>query len=111
MNDDQTQSSPNTEPQLLLESGPMMIRDFNPKGILRFTGRKCVTCAGEILDHWLRDNIDKSLKGLYWCDKEGTQWSEGLTETVWDIPDNFGIPDKVQGLENTTDMSDPKWDE
>lgn len=88
--DNRLLSSPSTDPQLLLESGPMMIRDFNPKGILRFTGRKCATCSGEILDHWLRDNLDKSLKGLYWCTKDGDRWSEGLTETVWDVPEGFG---------------------
>ncbi len=30
--------SPNDEPQLLLESGPMLLREFNPKGVLRFMG-------------------------------------------------------------------------
>lgn len=71
----------NTDPQLLLESGPMMLRDFNPKGILRFTGRKCVTCDGEIMDHWLRPNTN----GEYWCQREGDQASEGITDCVWDV--------------------------
>jgi hypothetical protein len=80
----------NTDPQQLLESGPMLLRDFNPKGVLRFRGRKCVTCSGEIMDHWLRDNMDASLKGLYWCKRDGDTWSEGLNETVWDVPEGFG---------------------
>jgi len=84
-------SSPNTDPQLLLESGPMMLRDFNPKGILRFAGRKCVTCSNEIMDHWLRNDIDASIKGLYWCTRDGDEWSHGLDTTVWDVPEGFGV--------------------
>jgi hypothetical protein len=75
---DQTRSSANTEPQLLLESGPMLLRDFNPKGVLRFTGRKCVTCKGEIMDHWLRPHDDPDLRGEYWCTKDGSMFSQGL---------------------------------
>jgi len=85
-----TLSSPNTDPQLLLESGPMMLRDFNPKGVLRFSGRKCITCGNEIMDHWLRYDMDPSLKGLYWCTPEGIRFSEGLDSTVWDVPEGFG---------------------
>lgn len=87
---DETRSSANTEPQLLLESGPMKIRDFNPKGVLRFTGRHCISCGGEIMDHWLRYDLDASIKGLYWCTKDGQQFSEGLDSTVWDMPEGFG---------------------
>jgi len=87
---DQTRSSANTEPQLLLESGPMLLKDFNPKGVLRFAGRKCITCGGEIMDHWLRPNDDPDLRGEYWCAKEGPQYSLGLTETTWDVPEGFG---------------------
>lgn len=87
---EQTRSSANTEPQQLLDSGPMLLRDFNPKGILRFSGRKCVTCQNEIMDHWLRKDMDKSLLGLYWCTRDGNQWSEGIDQTVWDVPEGFG---------------------
>lgn len=73
-----TLSSPNTDPQLLLESGPMMLRDFNPKGVLRFTGRKCETCNGEIMDHWLRNSLDPDMRGVYWCDKDGRRMSAGM---------------------------------
>jgi hypothetical protein len=68
----------------------MMLRDFNPKGVLRFRGRKCITCGGEIMDHWLRPSLDASIKGLYWCARDGDGWSEGLAETVWDVPEGFG---------------------
>jgi hypothetical protein len=96
MSDYKPLSSSNIEPQLLLESGPMLLRDFNPKGVLRFAGRKCVTCGNEIMDHWLRNDIDASIKGLYWCTQDGDRWSEGLNETVWDVPEGFGnIPDRV----------------
>ncbi len=91
MSDIKPLSDANTDPQLLLESGPMMLRDFNPKGILRFQGRKCVTCGGEIMDHWLRDDIDVSVKGLYWCTRDGMGWSAGLTETVWDVPADIAV--------------------
>jgi hypothetical protein len=77
---DQTRSSANTEPQLLLESGPMLLRDFNPKAVLRFSGRKCMTCGGEIMDHWLRPNDDPDLRGEWWCSEKGDQFSQGMAE-------------------------------
>jgi hypothetical protein len=73
-----TRSSANTEPQLLLESGPMLLKDFNPKGVLRFAGRKCVTCSGEIMEHWLRPSDDPDLRGEWWCTRDGDQFSQGL---------------------------------
>ncbi len=85
-----TLSSPNTDPQLLLESGPLMLRDFNPKGVLRFMGRKCVTCGAEIMDHFLRNSDDPDTKGLYWCTQAGPYYSEGIKDTVWDVPKDFG---------------------
>lgn len=78
--DDKTRSSANTEPQLLSQEGGIRVRDFNPKGILRFTGRKCLTCSGEILDHWIRYSTDADTQGNYWCSKDGEQFSEGLAE-------------------------------
>ena len=75
----------NTDPQLLLESGAMMLRDFNPKGVLRFSGRKCVTCGAEIMDHWLRES-----GGEYWCQREGGAASEGIADCVWDVEEGFG---------------------
>jgi hypothetical protein len=75
---EQTRSSANTEPQLLSESGPIMLRDFNPKAVLRFTGRKCMTCKGEVLDHWIRHEDNPDLRGEYFCNKTGPQYSEGL---------------------------------
>ncbi len=80
-----TRLSANTEPQLLLQSGPMLIREFNPKGVLRFTGRKCITCNTEILDHWLRSG-----SADYWCAKDGDQASDGITDCTIDIPEGFG---------------------
>jgi hypothetical protein len=78
--DNVTRSSANTEPQLLLESGPMLLRDFNPKGVLRFQGRKCVTCKGEIMDHWLRPADNPDLRAEWWCSRNGDQFSQGLAE-------------------------------
>ncbi len=83
-------SAASPDPQLLLESGPMMLRDFNPKGVLRFMGRTCVTCGAEIMDHWLRPSQDADIKGLYWCTQDGPYASEGIKDTVWDVPSYFG---------------------
>ena len=77
---DTTRSSDNTEPQLLTESGPIMLRDFNPKAVLRCQGRVCMTCGNEIMDHWLRHADDPDLRGEYWCTKDGNTFSEGLKE-------------------------------
>jgi len=87
---DSTQSSFNTDPQLLLESGPILLRDFNPRGVLRFTGRKCISCSNEIMDHWLRPNDDPDLRGEYWCTKDGDTFSQGISDCTVDIPEGFG---------------------
>ena len=75
-----TRLSTTADPQLLLDSGPMLVREFNPKGELRFTGRKCITCGQEILDHWLRQG-----SGDYWCVREGGVSSEGIEGCKWDV--------------------------
>jgi hypothetical protein len=77
---DATRSSANTDPQLLSENGGIQLRDFNPKGVLRFTGRLCRTCQGEILDHWIRYEDNPDLRGEYFCTKTGSQYSEGMIE-------------------------------
>lgn len=76
-------------PQLLSENGGIMLRDFNPKALLRFTGRKCVTCGNEIMDHWLRAPSQE-----YYCSKDGMQISEGITDCVYDVPEGFGLNGK-----------------
>ncbi len=86
-----SESSPNTDPQLLLESGPMLLKDFNPKGILYWTGRKCVTCHGEIMDHWLISFVDPELKSLYWCDREGKEFSEGISDCIYEV-EGIAVP-------------------
>lgn len=80
-----TQTSANTEPQLLSEEGGIKLRDFNPKAILRFTGRKCITCGNEILDHWLIYDTNVDMRGFYWCDKSKKQWSEGIADCQFDL--------------------------
>src|SRR5665213_171981 len=88
-------SSPSADPQLLLESGPMMLRDFNPKGVLRFTGRNCVTCGNEIMDHWLRNDGWTE----YFSSETGVQISDGITDCVWDVA-NVSIPVEVHAIES-----------
>lgn len=85
---ERTESSPLNEPQLLTTSGPILLRDFNPKGILRFAGRRCVNldCGREIMDHWLRAGGD----GEYWCERDGGIASQGFTGCTVDIPEGFG---------------------
>lgn len=92
MNEHKTLSASTDEPQLLSQDGGIMLRDFNPKAILRFTGRKCLTCSKEILDHWLIYDESADARGLYWCDKEAKQWSEGITDCQYDVPKGFGEP-------------------
>jgi hypothetical protein len=46
---------------------------------------QCVTCGNEIMDHWLRHADDPDLRAEYWCTKEGSKFSLGLTETMWDV--------------------------
>lgn len=92
MSDERTQSSPNTDPQLLLESGPMLLRDFNPRGVLRFSGRLCISCATPIMDHWLRYADDPDIRGEYWCTKDGNQFSLGIADPKWDV--NIALPDE-----------------
>lgn len=87
---DTTRSSASIEPQLLLESGPMLLSEFNPKGIIRFAGRKCITCGGEIMGHWLRPSDDPDLRAEYWCSKEGPTFSQGIADPQWDVPEGFG---------------------
>ena len=82
---ERTLSASKDEPQLLSADGGIMLRDFNPKGILRFTGRKCVTCDGEIMDHWLRNGSTE-----YYCTKNGEVYSPGITGCTVDIPEGFG---------------------
>jgi len=87
---DITRSNANTDPQLLTEGGPIMLRDFNPRGLLRFSGRKCVTCGDEIMNHWLRHSDDPDIRAEYWCSKEGNQFSQGITDCQYDVPEGFG---------------------
>ena len=85
-----TRSSDNPNPQLLSEEGGIQLRDFNPKAILRFQGRKCVTCENEILDHWIRFADDPDLRGEYWCSRNGDQFSQGIADGQWNVPEGFG---------------------
>lgn len=62
----------------LTASGPITLRELNPKAIARFDSRVCETCESPILGHWIIPNDDPELATSYWCDRLGTQASEGL---------------------------------
>ena len=66
--------------RLLLADGPMMLREFNPRGVLHFMGRKCMTCGQEIMDHWLVPHENQDMRSSYWCDRMGTLASQGMEE-------------------------------
>jgi hypothetical protein len=89
-----TLSASKDEPQLLSQDGGIQLRDFNPKAILRFAGRRCITCNGEIMDHWLRYQDDPDLRAEYWCSRTGNQFSQGITDCQYDVPEGFGSTNK-----------------
>jgi hypothetical protein len=68
----------------------MLLKDFNPKAVLRFAGRKCITCGNEIMEHWLRPNDDPDLRAEYWCSDMGDVFSAGIADGEWDVPEGFG---------------------
>jgi hypothetical protein len=86
-----TRSTSNPEPQLLSQEGGIQLRHFNPKAVLRFEDRKCITCKNEILNHWLIYAKDPDLRSEYWCDKEGTRYSEGIEDGKWEVPEGFNV--------------------
>lgn len=66
---------------LMLGQGPILICEFNPKASTHFSGRVCMTCREPILTHWLIPFIDVEKRGSYWCNPDGNQMSEGLSES------------------------------
>lgn len=66
------------ERKRLLADGPRMLNELNPKGAAYFADRVCATCDGPIMTHWLIPSADPDLRGEYFCDPEGKQFSAGL---------------------------------
>jgi hypothetical protein len=95
--------------RLLLADGPMMLREFNPRAVLHFMGRKCMTCGQEIMDHWLVPHKDQEMRSAYWCDRLGTLASQGITDCTYDVKD-VGMPGVI-GQTAPEHSADPKWDE
>ena len=72
--------------------GKIRLSLFNPEGMGRFSGRICVTCNGDIMDHWLRNDGTSN----YFCTEDGSQTSDGIKDPIWDIPKGFGsTPERV----------------
>jgi hypothetical protein len=69
----------------LQENGSIVLSEYNPEGVERFGNRLCVTCERPIMSHSLRKGSD-----YYWCHANQNQWSDGMSETIWDVPANFG---------------------
>lgn len=74
----------------LARVGWITLAHWNPDGMERFAGRKCVTCYGDIMAHWLRETDDPVMKATYWCTREGQQVSLGIEDAQWDVPEGFG---------------------
>lgn len=67
------------------EMGSIVLREWNPDGMVRFADRLCATCERPIMGHMLRKGSE-----LYWCHANQNQFSDGIAETVWDVPEGFG---------------------
>ena len=63
--------------------GHVRLDAWNPDGIERFAGRKCVTCDAPIMEHWIRN--DGTLN--YFCTEHGCQTSDGITDCTWNVPE------------------------
>ena len=64
----------------LEEMGIILLSVFNPDGVIYFHGRKCVTCDGPIMGHYLRLG-----SAHYWCNATSGQFSEGINDCVFDV--------------------------
>ena len=77
----------------LEETGYILLSIFNPEAVSHFHGRKCVTCDGPIMGHYLRRGSDH-----YWCHNMGhpfdLQFSEGIDNCVYDV-EGVVIPQEI----------------
>lgn len=68
----------------LEETGYILLSIFNPEGVSYFHGRRCLTCEGPIMGHYLRRG-----SAHYWCHSMGhpldLQFSEGIDNCVFDV--------------------------
>jgi hypothetical protein len=80
----------------LQEAGAVRLSAWNPEGVERFEGRCCMTCERPIMEHWLRNGST-----LYWCYENQNKFSDGMTETYWDVPTGFGIQEPSAVSEHT----------
>lgn len=64
----------------LQEVGRIILSEYNPDGVEYFKGRKCVTCDGPIMSHWLRHGNQE-----YWCFENQNQFSYGINDCIYDV--------------------------
>lgn len=69
----------------LQEVGHITLKQFNPGGVERFKNRTCVTCSGQIMEHWLLWDGNPAMRDKYWCTVEGDQFSEGVNDCKHDV--------------------------
>lgn len=64
----------------LEQEGYILLSLFNPQGVPYFHGRVCVTCEYPIMGHYLRKGSPH-----YWCCLSKDQFSEGISDCVYDV--------------------------
>jgi len=59
---------------------PRQLKDrVQDKTIKMFGSKVCLNCRKPIHDHWILERHDPDLVGSYWCYRDGTARSPGLT--------------------------------
>lgn len=65
--------------QRVTSNGPAMLKALNPRCERQFRGRVCLDCRKPIHLHYVIRFSDPELAGSYWCRRDATQRSSGLT--------------------------------
>ena len=83
--------------------GTIPLSEYNPEGVKYFEGRNCTTCDRPIMGHELRRGYN-----LYWCSPNMNQFSDGITDCIWDV-EGVKVPEepKIKLLGGTSDTHSP----
>ena len=64
----------------VLSNGPRLWSNYTTaENIARFITKKCIACGKSIHKHWRLEFTDPNMKSKYFCRRDGTQWSPGLS--------------------------------